>query len=352
MKWLLLGAAGVLLAAPSVNAAVIIDEDFEGLAGLPAGWFVVDNNAGANDPVFTIVAGHDGAGDDSGQAGHLGDMIDGGGTGNPNGGWFQAPQETAAASSWRLSFDVKFGSPPEGTADDATVVFGDLDNRNYYSLFVTEAPANNDLFYLLNDSRQGVGDNGTAVIGTDGYASGLVEESWYSGTLLWNATTKNLSFAIADPSDGSLLGSFATTLNGLQMVVDAGEFEVANPGLSGNVQFGFGSFNDNGTFDNILLETVNIGAGDVDGDGDADLADFEIIRTNFRQFAASRMDGDLSGDGFVDLQDFREWKDTQPAGITAASLGLVPEPGALLLALAIASLLGPNARHSRHRFGS
>jgi len=338
--------ATVLVLATSAQAVTIIDEDFEGLSGLPAGWTLIDNNEGTADPTFTLVAGHDGTGGNSGQAGHIGDMIDGiPGPGQPNGGWFQAPTTVNASSSWQLSFDIKFGFPSEGTADDSAIVFGDLANRNYYTLVTTEASENNDLFYLLDDDRQGNGDGGTAVIGSDEYASGLVENTWYSGNLTYDSNTKGLSFQLLDSASGVRVGSFNTVLNGTHMVINSATslFETTNPALTGNVQFGFSTLNDNGTFDNILLETISTAPGDVDGDGDADPNDFFIIRDNFRRNAASRGDGDLTGDGFVNFEDYRQWKDTQSGSLELYTLLGVPEPGSVALVVLGVALLGLNA---------
>ncbi|MCO6044723.1 hypothetical protein NG895_12470 [Aeoliella sp. ICT_H6.2] len=338
--------AGLLLAfavsAPFSQAAVVIDEDFEGETGLPTGWVLVDNNPGTADPSFSILTGHDGSGGDLGQSGHIGDMIDGvPGPGQPTGGWFQAPSTVNASTSWELSFDIKFGFPAEGTADDSAIVFGDLDNRNYYTLVITEVAGNNDLLYLLNDDRQGNTDSGTPVVGTDGFASGLVENTWYSGTLTYDSVMQGLSFQLVDPATDSSLGSFATKLNGTHMVLNSttAMFETVNPALSGDVQFGFGTLNDNGTYDNIVLETISTAPGDVDGDGVADIDDFNIIRDNFRQSASSRSDGDLTGDGFVDFYDYRQWSETQPGSVVAAVAHTIPEPTTALLLLTAFGLL-------------
>lgn len=83
---------------------------------------------------------------------------------------------------------------------------------------------------------------------------------------------------------------------------------------------------------NFMAGTNILRPGDVDGDGDVDMADFDTIRTNFRTTVTNRNQGDLTGDGFVDLLDFRQWKDNDllaGAGAGAA----IPEPSSLLLAL-------------------
>lgn len=72
-------------------------------------------------------------------------------------------------------------------------------------------------------------------------------------------------------------------------------------------------------------------AGDFDGDGDVDGADFVAWQTNFPKLSdATKAHGDDDGDGDVDGADFDAWQNSFPS---AAGLTPVPEPGALLLTL-------------------
>jgi len=70
--------------------------------------------------------------------------------------------------------------------------------------------------------------------------------------------------------------------------------------------------------------------GDVTGEGDVNLADFEVIRQNFLLSVTMRNEGDLIRDGIVNFADFREWKNNRDAGVLIPSLTL-PEPGGLFL---------------------
>jgi hypothetical protein len=79
-------------------------------------------------------------------------------------------------------------------------------------------------------------------------------------------------------------------------------------------------------------------AGDVNGNGVADINDYVVIRNNFFGTGRTRTQGDLTGDGLVNFADFRNWKDNRTAGSGAgdedllAGLG-VPEPGSLALVM-------------------
>jgi hypothetical protein len=87
--------------------------------------------------------------------------------------------------------------------------------------------------------------------------------------------------------------------------------------------------------------------GDVDGDGDVDMVDFNAIRDNFQMSVANRSLGDLDDDGFVDFTDFREWKNNfpfPPAG--AAANTAIPEPTLWVLILS-AGLVSPWCRQRR-----
>jgi len=89
-------------------------------------------------------------------------------------------------------------------------------------------------------------------------------------------------------------------------------------------------------------------AGDITGEGQVDLADFQIISDHFRQSVPALTDGDLDGDGFVGSRDFRFWKQASMAqsASNATSQLAVPEPGstALLLVVAVPLLVSSSSR--------
>ena len=92
--------------------------------------------------------------------------------------------------------------------------------------------------------------------------------------------------------------------------------------------------------------------GDVNGDGQVNLADFHILRGNLFKTGQSRAQGDLvGGNSIVDFADYRAWKVAAPPGLAASvSLdGAIPEPSAGLLFVFGATLLTTNARRRAER---
>jgi hypothetical protein len=79
--------------------------------------------------------------------------------------------------------------------------------------------------------------------------------------------------------------------------------------------------------------------GDVDGNGQINLLDFDPIRDNFRKMVGTRAEGDLTRDGVVNFSDFHEWKGAflgmggSLAGVDFGFLANVPEPATLSFAL-------------------
>lgn len=93
-----------------------------------------------------------------------------------------------------------------------------------------------------------------------------------------------------------------------------------------------------------LLEGIATVIGDADGDGVVDLADFDLIRGNFRKTVAAGDDGDLDFSTVVDFDDFRIWKNAFGGGGPAS----VPEPATLSM-IAIGGLGVLLARRLRAR---
>jgi hypothetical protein len=98
-----------------------------------------------------------------------------------------------------------------------------------------------------------------------------------------------------------------------------------------------------GSVDNLRIVSAPV-AGDVNGDGIVNGADFGFIRDNLFVTPATRTQGDLTGDNIVDFADYRQWKDNAGALASLYSLNSVPEPTALVL-----SVLAVGVAASRRR---
>ena len=249
--------ATVTVTVNGVNdAPVAVDDaggaDFEGstVASLTTdGWTTFGNVTATS-----IVAGHDGAGgDDATQSAF---QISVSGPVNQAPGVIQAPF-TANGTQWTLTTDFKI--PHEGTFDDIAIVFGDLDGNDYYHLLLTEVDANNDLYRILNNARNPnapVTDGTDATNTTDGYASGIIDDEWYTVTITYDQTNSDqLVVEVVRASDGQVMGGFDIQDIALDLT---------------QAQFGFGSYNDTGVFDNIDLQS---GAFHIDEDSTLTIAD-------------------------------------------------------------------------------
>lgn len=101
---------------------------------------------------------------------------------------------------------------------------------------------------------------------------------------------------------------------------------------------------------NGLQAVFGVLAGDVNGDNLVNMADYQLIRSNFQLTNATRALGDLTGpqggnvgDGVIDFYDFAQWQQHFP---TAVPLGAsVPEPAGV--ALATCALAGVAYRRRR-----
>jgi hypothetical protein len=127
------------------------------------------------------------------------------------------------------------------------------------------------------------------------------------------------------------------------------------PALSSIGGVGFGFFFADGNFNRTVLlqslrfrtvEQPTLHAGDFDGDGDVDGADFVSWQTNFpKSTGATLAQGDADSDGDVDGADFVVWQTNFPFTPSPGLASAVPEPSGMALALAAGAIAIVAARN-------
>lgn len=140
--------------------------------------------------------------------------------------------------------------------------------------------------------------------------------------------------------DGNNPVSHTLTLGGDYVVLPA---VVADATGKVTISYFHAAGSNEGPF-NGLQAVFGVLAGDVNGDNLVNMADYQLIRSNFQLTNATRALGDLTGpqggnvgDGVIDFYDFAQWQQHFP---TAAPLGLnVPEPGSVMLGLSAVGAL-------------
>ena len=142
------------------------------------------------------------------------------------------------------------------------------------------------------------------------YGTGALSDNAY----LW----VNPDLSMGEPSIGSANASLLLrNLEFDRLRISAGGSQSSTAQPNGGVLAASGLIDEirvGSNFASVTASSFVPGLGDVDGDGDADIVDYGIIRDNFNQPGATRDEGDLDGSGRVDLVDFRIWKDNRNAG--------------------------------------
>ena len=241
-------AAGVLAAVllccgVPARAEILLSEDFEtndSRAALEAaGWDLINlvaPAATAPGPSYNFVTGNGSA-----TALSTGDI----GASSPQsnnrpGGFFLAPVVVDADRGFRLTYDLLFtdGDQPASAFNDAVTVLGYTGEVAFDYAVTTAAAANNDLWRVT-----GTADGArTELVGN--YGAGFLNNTFYGVTIDWAPLTGNT---------GTLSVAFTGT------GVDAADgFTLANYTLADNSRFGFGTFNNVGTFDNVVFNAAPV----------------------------------------------------------------------------------------------
>ncbi len=231
-------------------------------------------------------------GTEEGTAARIGDNIGVDGTPPSPGAWIQLiPFVVNPTEDFTLTYNVYL--EPEGTLDDATIVLGALDDRNYYNIGLGEASGSQFMSYRV--------DNVAVPNNVIAYPNQLVEtEIWYTVTITWNATTKLFSTSVAETTDQM------TPVVEFEVTLDDSEEQLVDLGtLTQELQFGFGTFNDSARYDNITLDSDGLVAP-TDSDGD-DLPNSYEIANNLNPNSPDGDDGrngDFDNDGLTNFQEF------------------------------------------------
>jgi Concanavalin A-like lectin/glucanases superfamily/PEP-CTERM motif len=181
---------------------------------------------------------------------------------------------------------------------------------------------------------------------------------WHMLTWTFNTTSGVLSTYF----DAALIDTFTSTAPSFQLADGLANFGTF--GLKADdatFQFANNQMDEVWVFNSILtptdVETLFLQngfgppprPGDVDLDTDVDMADFELIRANFRNTVSTRAQGDLVRNNVVDFDDFRQWKTAfLSMGGSLAGVDLsfesVPEPSSALLLLVAAGAFATTRR--------
>ena len=101
-------------------------------------------------------------------------------------------------------------------------------------------------------------------------------------------------------------------------------------------------------FDGVGYQKTAGVAGDANGDGQVNLADYNEIASRIGGPAVTPgSTGDVFGDGVIDLRDFSLWRRSRTDLGATAGAGAVPEPSALLLASVATAAVSAFRRRNR-----
>ncbi len=258
---------------------------------------------------------------------------------DPTIGWVDTSSGTGTGGVAAGVFDhtgsgiANEAATPDGV--DAGVAFHYLPTNGTRAIYTTEfAPINTggagvDIIWFQTEDALIAGST------IDVHPAVLVGGQWYASDRAFT-TTDNFS-----PWQRNVLAYNPAAANWRQLTMDAGAATigaVAAGNLAGNLEgLGLVTVMSTAPLGNeaVWYDYVEIAAhvipGDVNGMGGVTIADYEIIRANYRTNVGMRAQGDLNDDGFVDVLDFREWKANAPPAIGAGIS--IPEPSGCALAL-------------------
>ena len=198
-------------------------------------------NAGNADALSSTTGVNSDTGVAEGLAAHVGDNLNFNGASDTSSGWIQVNGFSIDSShDFTLSVDLKFEQ--EGDYDDALIFFGDLDGGSYYRLGVGENAVSTAMWLIQNGQRLADGQE------TVKYSAALTDDTWYHAIVRWDVLTETLHFQLTETGGEAEVASFSITLSG-----DASNTTSIATLAPGGIQFGFGTYNDRASFDNVLI---------------------------------------------------------------------------------------------------
>lgn len=233
---------------------------------------------------------------------------------------------TAPASSATISGTVNVTANATDAESGVTSVLFRVVGRNDLDFTDSTAPYANS----LNTSSLANGSTQLQLIATngDGLTTTVSRTVTVSNTTPPPADTTRPTVSISTPTAGSTVSgtSVAVTatatdnvaVNSVALYVDGSLFQtdttapysytIPNTSLVNGTHtlYAIATDTSNNTQQSTTISFTyqQLRAGDIDGNGSVDLADFFILRTNYSRTGMVRSQGDLSGDGAVDLADF------------------------------------------------
>ncbi|MDZ8120015.1 DNRLRE domain-containing protein [Pontiella agarivorans] len=222
---------------PPVVTTVLLNEDFEGT--MTNFTWIVNVADAANSNAYSSTTGVNHAtGAAEGSAAHVGDGLSASGDNTLAAGWIQANDLLVdPASNFTMTVDFKFEQ--ESNYDDCQIFIGDLNGKSYYRLGLSESTDAQSAYLIEGGVR-----NGTA-LGV--YAPALVDDTWYTATVGWDAAAETLTLHVEEVAGSSNVLIFASVLDG------SGDKVSLKDLAAGGVQFGFGTFNDRASCDNVVI---------------------------------------------------------------------------------------------------
>lgn len=236
---------------PAIPETPLFAEDFEN-GGISDFSWIMNVATSVNENALSATTGVNRAtGVAEGTAMHIGDNLQQSDDNHHAAGWAQLDGITVDPEyDFMLVVDVKFEH--EANYDDANFFVGNLDEKSFYRIGIGENPESRIMWAVTNGVKYGLVSTTNGVVETlpptVEYAGSFVDDTWYTATIEWDAGAQSMSFN-AVRIDGEGGGSFpAVPLDGSS---------TNNPSLmsmtTNGVQFGFGTYNDQASFDNIVI---------------------------------------------------------------------------------------------------